>query len=480
LASGVQKHESHGSDDRSWLARRLFQVLEPSLLRLALALALVAAIAWVRAPFTKIPDALFVSDGFGYYIYLPSVFIDHDLDLSNQITRVPYEGQKPFFRVATETGRCTNQFPAGSAALWSPFFLAADVSAALLAVLGVPVERTGFGYWYELPVYLGSAAFGLVALALTLRSLRQMFPPSIALASLFGVTFATPLAYYCLVEPNMSHAVAMFTIALWLWRLHVAHDAGDARWSTWITLGILLGLVALVRPYNGLLGLVAVPVALVASRASVADTFPGPRGIAAAFARLSVCCLAACAVFSLQMGLWKTLYGHWLVIPKGSGYESMSWLSPTLGSYLSSVFVFSPWYAVGAWGLILGGCLTFRIAKQPKPRPPAVAPSADPQQDPRFALLVAPWMLVVLLLISAVIAASRDWNLGTAFGQRRLVDWSVFFAFGAALILSVLARRAAINRLAEWVVVCLAGIQSCLAVVYLWNPGLLPEYGRMF
>jgi hypothetical protein len=470
----------YSADDGSWLVRRLFQALEPSLLRLALALALAGAIAWVRAPFTKIPDALFVSDGFGYYIYLPSVFIDHDLDLSNQITRIPYEGQKQFFRVATETGRCTNQFPVGSAALWSPFFLAADVSAALLEVLGVPVERTGFGYWYELPVYLGSAAFGLVALALTLRSLRQMFPPSIALASLFGVTFATPLAYYCLVEPNMSHAVAMFTIALWIWRLHVAHDAGDARWSTWFTLGILLGLVALVRPYNGLLGLVAIPVALVVSQSSAAEALPGPRRVGGAFARLSLCCIAACAVFCLQMGVWKTLYGHWLVIPKGSGYESMRWLSPTLGSYLSSVFIFSPWYAVGALGLILGGCLTPRSARRQEPQPPSVTPPVDPGRDPRFAELVAPWMLVVLLLISAVIAASRDWNLGTAFGQRRLVDWSGFFAFGAALSLSVLPRRAGIDRLAEWGVVCLAGVQSSLAMVYLWKPGLLPEYGRIF
>ena len=44
------------------------------------ALLFLLVIVFARAPLRQIPDALFVSDGFGYYIYLPSLILDGDLD----------------------------------------------------------------------------------------------------------------------------------------------------------------------------------------------------------------------------------------------------------------------------------------------------------------------------------------------------------------------------------------------------------------
>ncbi len=51
----------------------------------ALSTILLLAIVFARAPFREIPDSLFVSDGFGDDIYLPSFFIDGDLEFSNQL-----------------------------------------------------------------------------------------------------------------------------------------------------------------------------------------------------------------------------------------------------------------------------------------------------------------------------------------------------------------------------------------------------------
>lgn len=457
---------------RRCVVQHVFQILEPTPLRLVLALGLVGLIALVRAPYTEIPDALFVSDGFGYFIYLPSVFIDHDLDLSNQVTRIPYEGQKPFFRVSETTGRHTNQFPIGSAILWSPFYLAADASARGLQALGVPIERNGFGYWYELPVYLGSAAFGFVSIALMLRMLRCMFSPPIALASCFGVVFATPMAYYCWVEPNMSHTVATLAITVWVYCLFQIYRLQNSRWSAWVSLGLMLGMVALVRPYNGLLGLVAIPVAVsVFSSITAREGSSSLNAWQRACPRLVICCLAAFAVLTVQVFVWKSLYGQLFVIPRGSGYEQMQWISPTLGSYLSSVFLYTPLYGLGFLGLILGGRWT--SGKRAR----TDCEQVDVGQD--FVQLVAPWMAVVLVLICLVVAASRDWNLGTAFGQRRLVDWSIFFAIGMALLINVLQQYKRLAAVADWVVFGLAVALCCMAVIYLAKPGLLPEYGRV-
>jgi hypothetical protein len=442
---------------------------------------LVVAIALIRAPYTRIPDALFVSDGFGYYVYLPSIVIDHDLDLSNQITRIPYEGEKRFFQESDQTGRRTNQFPSGSALVWLPFFLVADLAVVGVKAIGVSVERDGFGYLYELPVYLGSFTFGLAGVYLMLRTLKDLFGPPIAWASTFGVLFATPLAYYCWVEPNMSHSVAMFTIAWWVWLLCRAYRALDTRWSTWVVLGIVLGLVTLVRPYNGILGLVAIPVAM---RISPLRGFRGslvPPTLSA-IARLGVCCLVAIVTWLPQSIVWKILYGDWLVVPRGSGYESMAYRGASVASYLSTVIVYSPLLGIAVAGLMAGRFGRWNSM-------PTIATEkvthessrvADAASNRGFAQAVAPMMLFVLFLISVIVVASRDWYLGTAFGQRRMVDWSVFFGVGLGVLLTRLRHRTDWYPSAEWCILILSAVHCAMAAVYLSHRGVLPEYGIVF
>ena len=245
---------------------RLFHTIQFDLRRLTLALAVLVAIVFVRAPFTQVPDALFVSDGFGYYIYLPSLVIDGDLDLANQLERLPYEGEKHFFRVSPETGRHTNQFPVGCAILWAPFFILADCVVRTLSAIGVPVDRTGFGFAYELPVYIGSFLYGLAGIYVMRLTLLRILDCRTAEACLFAIVFATPLAYYLWFEPNMSHYAALFLISLWVYQLQRVYESDDRRFLSWLLLGLVLGLAALIRPYNGVLGLTAIPVAVFVSR----------------------------------------------------------------------------------------------------------------------------------------------------------------------------------------------------------------------
>ena len=86
-------------------------------------------------------------------------------------------------------------------------------------------------------------------------------------------------------------------------------------------------------------------------------------------------------------------------------------------------------------------------------------------------------MLIVWCAISLIIAGSRDWNLGTAFGQRRMVDWSMFFAIGLGLVLSRLPSQRIIQLSAAWCILALSVWQCLLAATYLLKPGFLPEYG---
>lgn len=467
------------SSDGRWPWLRLYTVVEPTWRRFIFSVAIVVVIVFLRAPHTRVPNALFVSDGFGYYIYLPSVVIDRDLDLSNQVTRLPYEGEKRFFHVSPRTGRRTNQFPVGSAILWAPFFVLADWGVQLVSFVSDGFPRNGFGFAYELPVYIGAFIYGFAGACLTLRMLRTLFPSPIATTSLFAVVFATPLAYYCWVEPNMSHSVAMFCVSLWLWYLCRVYQRGDRSFFGWAVLGVLLGVVALIRPYNGVLGLVAIPVAFAVCRDDAKRAFERNTW-APAFARLAICCGLAILVMSPQFATWRWLYGEWFVVPRGSGYENMAFREASIWSYLSTVFLFSPLIGLGIVGLLAG----FSRNRRSDDRNTTIFPKFDMPQgtavDRSFAIATAPWMLLVLVVVSVIILTSRDWNLGTAFGQRRLVDWSAFLAVGFGLLLSAAEHKPTLAKAAAWTVLVLAVAHSLMAAVYLAKPDWLPQYGILF
>lgn len=76
-------------------------------------------------------------DGIGYYAYLPSLIIDHDLNFENQYLSSPWINSSNKFMdkntmmkqlhdqllERTSTEYIPNTFPIGSAILWLPFFI---------------------------------------------------------------------------------------------------------------------------------------------------------------------------------------------------------------------------------------------------------------------------------------------------------------------------------------------------------------------
>ena len=97
---------------------------------------LLLALAFARAPYRQIPSSLFVSDGFGYYIYLPSLVIDGDLDLSNQLAHQAEQPDQKWYEHVEATQRPGNCFQVGCAVLWAPFFLAAHGTCLALSAAG--------------------------------------------------------------------------------------------------------------------------------------------------------------------------------------------------------------------------------------------------------------------------------------------------------------------------------------------------------
>jgi hypothetical protein len=195
-------------------ARGVLQRLEsrPAVVLGALAAVCLAAFL-VTIPLPRADGQLLGTDGFGYFVYLPSVVIDHDLDLSNQYAILHPNGPaRPARRTAT--GLLPNPWPVGPALLWLPFFLLAHALAIGLDLVGAGIALDGCSYWYQAFVITGNILYGAAALLLAWSVGRRVASSGAALWATVLVGFGGNLVYYMTAEPSMAHAVSAFAVSL--------------------------------------------------------------------------------------------------------------------------------------------------------------------------------------------------------------------------------------------------------------------------
>jgi hypothetical protein len=356
---------------------------------------------------------LFVSDGYFYYSYLPSWWIDHDVDLTNQYRHRPEE--TVFYgQVSPVTGKPGNPYAIGMAVFLTPAFWIARV---LNGFQGDP-----WSVRYQLPVYTGAFLLSVAGVGLTWYFLRRYFSARTALAAAILTLLASGWSAYLFFEPNFSHGMAAFATALFTLLLLRAGE--DPRPGRVLAAGAALGLVSLVRTQNVLLVLL-VPFVI---------DWKQWR----AYLLLGT---AAAITFVPQMLAWHAVYGKWLGIPQGQGY--MQWHRPmilaTLFSTNHGLFMWAPALFLAALG--------FGMA---------------PPQVKRLTVGACLFLLCELYVNSVV----KDWWCNGAFGMRRMVDYTPLFALGMASLLQRLPRGPLVR----------SGCAAMCALLVLGNWVLLARY----
>ena len=165
---------------------------------LIIAVWLLATLVWLRPGITR-------PDGVAYYAYLPSTYFDHDLVLFNEWQHF---GMLPDGMVASEgvtpNGHLADHWTAGSAVVWYPGFIAADVARTFVPSLQrFPRDGT------SLPYNAGAVAAALCGLAVLLADT----PKRAAFVSRgrrrYAVAIVRHLAHVVRTrEALMAHAVA--------------------------------------------------------------------------------------------------------------------------------------------------------------------------------------------------------------------------------------------------------------------------------
>jgi len=356
------------------------------------------------------------SDGYYYFVYLPSLVLDGDLNFANQYT----EATDPYGLREAEGKLPPNPFPVGAAVLWLPFFLVGHLAAVISGVTG---PLPGYGPFETHAVAVGSVLCGCLAIFLTWRLARDIGSPRTAALAALGVGFGSFLLYYTVAEPSFSHAPSAFTVALFLfvwWRWKHAVRPRRAFF-----LGLVLGIAAAVRPQNALFAVVPGLWWLFRSSGNLK-----PAGRSGTLRSATMFAAGVAVGFLPQAVAWWVLYGAPLTIPQGEGF--VRWTQPAVGPVLYStrhgLFAEAPITLFGVIGLFI--LLGRRTA-------------------PSMVLLAA------LFLQGYLNAAVSDWWAGAAFGMRRFSSAIPILGVGLSVFLDAflgLAERHArlLRRALVW------------------------------
>lgn len=403
--------------------------------------ALCLAAFLVTIPLPRVDNQLVGSDGIGYYVYLPSYWLDHDLDFTNEYAyffAYTPDTEVGFHTQRTVVGVPPNQWAVGPALLWSPFFLLAHLVFHAINGLGAQLPVDGLSQAYQAVVLASSILYAGLGLWFIYRFVCSFAVNSAALFGTIFVAMSGNLVYYMTAEPSMSHALSVFASGLFFFTWAKRRE----RWgiTTAIYLGLIGGLMALVRPQDGIFLVLPFLDQLV-------DVFQAaPNKRAAAIGRWVLSGLAAAAaalaVFSLQLSAWMAIYGDLLHSGYFQGGGGFNWLQPQLLNVLVSaqrgLFVWHPIYLVGLAGLIA----TF-------------------QRDHTMAILG--WLGFALQWY--LTSSWGDWVQGDAFGGRMLIVCTPIIALGVASLIEWVVER--------WSWAIVLGVASLLVI---WNLLLFIEY----
>ena len=339
-----------------------------------------------------------MSDGQGYYAYLPATFIYHDLSLQFvwQINDTYYPGEKAALYVNNTPHGPINKYFVGTAVMQAPFFL---VAHALTKLSEYPAD--GYSPIYQLGVGVAGVFYACLGVWFLFGLLNnQGYSSRVSALTAALALFATNLMYYAVYEPSMSHVYSFCAVSALLYSFAAFTKTEKPRHL--VVFAAALGLTVLIRPINGL---------VVLSLPMLAGNWSGFKQLAKRIFRrkqvlFGVVAITA-AVASVQPIIYFLQTGHPFIWPYGD--EGFNFLSPeimnVLFSYRRGLFIYSPILFLALIGFVVGA-----------------------RQQPFKNL----WALFFISVIVWVISSWWMWYYGGSFGHRAFIEFIPVFSLGLA------------------------------------------------
>lgn len=347
------------------------------------------------------------NDVVSYYAYLPAGIIFHDLNF-NFIKELPPEFKGKIWVGTAPNGKPILRMTMGLAILWLPFFLMAHLFSKVIGI-----EALGYSWPYSFAIFVATIFYLFIGLLFLRKILLKYFSEIITGITLLLVVLATNLMYYTISEPGMSHVYSFSLITIFL--------NTTLKWvdrPTFISsfiLGLLAGLIVLIRPVNGL---VLVFPALI-SISSFSEFY---YRLVNRWTFIIVAGVAAVLITMPQLIYWKMQTGQFFFnsyMDQGRFYFTNPHVFDGLFSFRKGWFIYTP--------VMLFSMVGFFFLKQ---------------HLKGFALAG----LVFFALFVYMIYSWWCWWYGGSFGSRPMIDTYGFLAIPLAAFLTTFTNKSLLKQ----------------------------------
>lgn len=361
---------------------------------------------------------MYISDMAGYYVFLPSICIYHDLDRPS--FHNAEDRYAEYYLLEQPNGRKVNKYTFVISLMELPFFLIAQSFA-----LNSNYEADGYSYPYQLAGIISSAFWVMLGLFALRRLLRNYFNDTVVAITLACIGFGTNLFHYTVYDPGMSHSYS-FTLFCFVFHFTDAwYKKQKLKYLVFLSLSF--SLLVVLRPVNIMMGLIPLLWGVYNK-----DSFQ--QRLVTLKNQLRQILLGICLfmVFPIvQMAYWKYTSGHFYVNLYPN--EHFDFLHPNiwkgLFSFRKGWFIYTPM----AFLALMGFYFLFKKYRQFVPA------------------------LVFLLTIAIYVCFSWEaWWYGGSFGCRALVEYlSVLVMPFAALTDHIVTRSKKIAVILFITIACL-------------------------
>jgi hypothetical protein len=395
-------------------------------------------------------------DAPSYFSTGHALLFHHSFDLSSEFQRLglPFESWPHAFQpdgqfISPETGRPASVFAIGYSLLEIPFLAA---GTGMDALAHHPAD--GYGEFALTFYYIANIVFltiGLVCLYWLLYALGEHLPVSersrawVPLLAVIAIIPATTLGFYAFSPLAHECGFMMLSILVLFWW----HSRNSTQAWRWILMGVLAGFVALCR-WQDAIYMAGPPLC---DLLHLCRTRLLPRGVSLQkwLGVRALYCVVAFATLTPQLIEWKAIFGHYLLVPQGSGFFVFppQYVQNVLFSTQHGWFVWTPVTLFCMIGLFIAWF--------------------------KFEGYLVPWILLVLTEILLMGAQPTDWHCNESFSIRSLTCSLAIVGIGLAVLVWSTPRK---WMPVLWSVIALFAVYSTLFAAQ-YRLDLLPKNDRL-
>ncbi len=272
----------------------------------------------------------------GYYNYLPSFFIRHDVTLQKN----PYPKLLEYFG---ENELRVNKMTVGIAYLYAPFFFAAN---AYVNIAGIDCDE--YDEPYSFALFFSSLFYSILGFIFLRKTLLLFFPDISVALTIISVGLATNIIYYIIDFGPMSHIYSFFLFSIFIYLSIKWHDRKTLNYT--LLLGLVGGLLFIIRPINLLMTLFFLfykVVSFVTFKERIATLFKN-------YKKILIIIAVAFVLWIPQLFYWKNVTGNWVFYSYQD--EGFFWLKPMtfygLFCYRNGWLVYTPIMVFSILGML--------------------------------------------------------------------------------------------------------------------------------